>query len=76
MGQYTLYKRKQYVKAIVWTEIPKEVKDFFDTYENTYIEDRETLKEMFSEEEEAQFKIVEQFYDDYELWGFDIDWEY
>ena len=71
MGSYTLWKsHKKYVNHI--SEIPQEVKDFFETYEMMYIDSEDELEEYFEEDPEA-FKVVKEFYDKNELYGWDLE---
>lgn len=75
MSSLNVYKcKKEYVSKKI--ELPAEVETFLEyhtnDYGNAYVDSEEDLKELFGEDEEEQFNIVNKWFKDNNLFEMDI----
>jgi len=70
MGSYILYKStEKYVAHL--NDIPTEVKKFLEYNKGNYVDDEDTLKDYF-EDNIKDFKIVDKWFKDNDLYGYDL----
>ncbi len=76
MSHYTLYKCHK-KEVCPFFEIPDKVKKFFNDHEQYYFDCEDTLKNFLDDEDQKdELKEVTDFFNEHDLWGYDLDSEY